>query len=281
VGTASALAGNPRLCALVGDQSASLFGQGGVHAGATKITFGTGAMLDAIDDRAPSTMRRFASGCFPIVARSLAGEVTWGVEGIVLSAGTCIDWLRDDMGLISDPAETETLARSVPSTDGVSFVPALLGLGTPFWDFGARGGFFGLTRGSTRAQLVRAVLEGIAHRGADLVVAASEQMERPINELRVDGGMSTNGFLVQFLADLTGAVVHVSAEREATTRGAGLMALVAAGGITLDDVAHSFVPSRSVEPLMSADERGGLRQRWSDVVSRAAGTIPELSAVTF
>jgi len=107
-------------------------------------------------------MTRFASGCFPVVLHSRDHELTWGIEAIVLSAGACIEWLRDDLGLITDAAETESLAELVSSTEGVTFVPALSGLGTPQWDFGARGGFFGITRGSTKAHVVRAVLEGIA-----------------------------------------------------------------------------------------------------------------------
>ena len=143
LGVARAVPGAPRITALVGDQSASLFGQCCVEPGSAKITFGTGAMLDLVRGaQAPSTMTRFASGCFPIVARSRGDELIWGVEGIVLSAGTCIEWLRDDLGLISSAAQSESLATSVATADGVSFVPALLGLGTPAWDFGARGAFF-------------------------------------------------------------------------------------------------------------------------------------------
>ena len=281
-GTASELAGSPRLTALVGDQSASLFGQCCVSAGSTKITFGTGAMLDLVaGERSPDTMTRFASGCFPIVARSHKGQLVWGVEGIVLSAGTCIEWLRDDLGIISSAEETNALAASVPSADGVSFVPALLGLGTPAWDFGARGAFFGLTRGSSKAHLVRAVLEGIAQRGADLVDAASSETGQRISQLRVDGGMSANAFFMQSLADHSGCVVTVSPQREATTRGAGLMALVAAGALSVADVEAMWNPQGTVEPLLSDDERAQRRATWADVVSRAEKTIPELSSVSF
>ena len=162
------------ITALVGDQSASLFGQSCVTRGA-KITFGTGAMLDMVRGAAGS--RPDDSISPRAVSRSSRAvsddEIVWGIEGIVLSAGACIEWLRDDLGLISDAAETESLAAlRRHQLTGVSFVPALSGLGTPQWDFGARGGFFGITRGSTKAHMVRAVLEGIAQRGADLVDAA-------------------------------------------------------------------------------------------------------------
>jgi glycerol kinase len=281
LGGASALAGAPVITAMVGDQPASLFGQSCVTRGA-KITFGTGAMLDMVRGTAgPDRMTRFASGCFPVVARSRDHEVTWAIEGIVLSAGACIEWLRDDLGLIENAHETEALAESVPSSDGVAFVPALSGLGTPKWDFGARGGFFGITRGSTRAHLVRAVLEGIAHRGADLVDAARVETGQTLEEIRVDGGMSANRFLVQCLADFTGLPVAVSSEREATTRGAGLMALVAHGELSIDDVERLWTPSVVRTPSISDEERARRRDDWADVMARVEKTIPELSAVEF
>jgi glycerol kinase len=199
----------------------------------------------------------------------------------VLSAGACIEWLRDDLGLITDADETESLASSVSSSDGVSFMPALSGLGTPQWDFGARGGFFGITRGSTKAHLVRAVLEGIAQRGADLVDAAASETGTRLEEIRVDGGMSANRFLVQCLADFTGMRVAVSPEREATTRGAGLMALVSAGYLTIEDVEVLWSPAEVFAPMIPEVERLGLRGAWSTTIGRAAKTIPELSAVEF
>jgi glycerol kinase len=280
-GRAPALAGAPTICALVGDQSASLFGQSCVTRGA-KITFGTGAMLDMVRGATgPDRMTRFPSGCFPIVARSRDHEITWGIEGIVLSAGACVEWLRDDLALITDAEETESLAESVSTSDGVSFVPALSGLGTPQWDFGARGGFFGITRGSTRAHLVRAVLEGIAQRGTDLVDAARQETGQTLEEIRVDGGMSANRFLVQRLADFTGLPVAVSSEREATTRGAGLMALVEHGALSVDDVEGLWSPSTVLTPSIGDDERAQCRDDWARVLARVEKTIPELSAVEF
>lgn len=280
-GEASALAGSPTITALVGDQSASLFGQSCVTRGA-KITFGTGAMFDMVSGTdGPSAMTRFPSGCFPVVAFSHDNQLTWAIEGIVLSAGACIEWLRDDLGLIADANETETLATSVPSSDGVTFVPALSGLGTPQWDFGARGGFFGITRGTTKAHMVRAVLEGIAQRGADLVDAASQHTGTRIDELRVDGGMSVNRFFVQCLADFTGLAVAVSPEREATTRGAGLMALVGVGALSIDEVEQLWSPHEIATPSLSNEERRAVRRQWAETVRRVEKTIPELSSVEF
>ncbi len=280
-GPATALPGAPTITALVGDQPASLFGQSCVTHGA-KITFGTGAMLNMVRGTdGPEAMTRYASGCFPVVVRSRNGQVTWGIEGIVLSAGACIEWLRDDLGLIGSADETSDLAASVSSTDGVTFVPALSGLGTPEWDFGARGGFFGITRGTTRAHLVRAVLEGIAQRGADLIEAAQLETGEHIDEVRIDGGMSDNDLFVQRLADFAGVQVTVSPEREATTRGAGLMALVSADALPLDEVERMWTPIRIYTPSMTPEERRLSRGDWSIAIRRAMRTIPELSAVEF
>lgn len=279
-GQAHALQGSPPLVALVGDQPASLFGQSCVETGA-KITFGTGAMLDMVHGiTGPPSMRRYRSGCYPTVLRSRNGEVTWGVEGIVFSAGTCVQWLCD-LGLIETVEQSDAVASSVPSTDGVDFVPAFSGLGTPRWDFGARGGFFGLTRGSSAAHLVRAVLEGVAQRGADLLDAAESEVGSRLDEVRLDGGMSANRFFVQRLADFSGHSVAVSSEREATTRGAGLMALVSAGHLALSDVETLWSPGFVATPSIDDSAREESRAHWLRTIERAAGTIPELSAVSF
>jgi glycerol kinase len=279
-GVASALNGAPILTALIGDQPASLFGQSCVRSGA-KITFGTGAMLDMVHETAaPTTLSRYASGCYPTVVRSDADRVTWGVEGIILSAGSCVEWLKE-LGLVATVGESEELATSVATTDGVSFVPAFSGLGTPRWDFGARGAFFGLTRGSSRAHLVRAVLDGIAQRGADLLDAAEAEVGVELGQLRVDGGMSVNRYFIQRLADFSRREVAVSSEREATTRGAGLMALVGAGHLTVDDVEGLWSPGFVAHPSLSDGERSLAREQWAESVERAARTIPELSEVSF
>jgi glycerol kinase len=279
-GEACALPGSPPLVALVGDQPASLFGQSCVESGA-KITFGTGAMLDMVHGiSGPPSMRRYSSGCYPTVLRSRNGEVTWGVEGIIFSAGSCVQWLCD-LGLIETVEHSDALASSVDLTDGVDFVPAFSGLGTPRWDFGARGGFFGLTRGSSAAHLVRAVLEGVAQRGADLLDAAESEVGSRLKEVRLDGGMSANRFFVQRLADFSGHSVAVSSEREATTRGAGLMALVSAGHLALSDVETLWSPGFVATPSIDSSAREASRAHWQDTVERAARTIPELSAVSF
>jgi glycerol kinase len=278
-GEASALAGSPIITALIGDQPASLFGQSCVRSGA-KITFGTGAMLDMVHRVAPQTLTRYESGCYPTVVRSEGTDITWGVEGIILSAGSCVEWLKE-LGLLADVADSDALANSVSTTDGVSFVPAFSGLGTPRWDFGARGAFFGLTRGSSRANLVRAVLDGIAHRGADLLDAAEAEVGVELAQLRVDGGMSINRYFVQRLADFSGRVIAVSSEREATTRGAGLMALVGSGHLRVDDVEALWSPGSVLTPSLSDADRSCARNEWATIVERSARSIPALSEVAF
>ena len=276
---ASFLPGHPPIVGLVGDQQASLVGQSCVRPGVAKITFGTGGMLDVVTGRdRPTAATRSDAGCFPIVAWRHKGETVWGLEGAMLSAGTCIEWLRDDLGIIASSDESDAIAASVPDSDGVFFVPAFLGLGTPKWDFGARGALFGLTRGTTRAHVVRAVLEGVAHRGADLVEAAEADFGRPIEAIHIDGGMSENATFVQALADACGRPVELSPEKEATTLGAAYVALVGLGAINdITDLESRWKPSRVVEP----SGRDPQRDRWAEAVNRAAGTIPELSGLDF
>jgi glycerol kinase len=279
-GVASALDGAPPLAALAGDQQASLVGQACVVPGLTKITFGTGAMLDMClgPGDPPFTGRsKGKAGCFPIVAWREGGEVVWGVEAIALAAGTNVEWLRDDLGVIPSTAASHEIAAQCSDTDGVVFVPALLGFGTPRWDYGARGTLLGVTRGTGRPQLVRAVLEGVAHTGADLVEAAEADTGRSIPRLRVDGGMSDNPTFVQALADAAQRPVELSPEREATTRGAAFLAGLAIGTWSgWDDIAAAWQPRAVVEPGAPLD-----RERWQKACDRAAAWFPELSAISF
>lgn len=281
IAPATALPGGPPLAALAGDQQSSLVGQGCVRPGATKITFGTGGMLDTCTgDAAPESAHRCENGTFPIVAWSRDSGLTWGSEAIMLSAGSNVEWLCDDMHLIDTPAASHDAAASVGDTGGVVYVPALLGLGTPSWDYGARGTLLGITRGTTSAHLVRAVLEGVAHRGVDLVEAAEADTGTTIERLRVDGGMTANPTFVQALADLSGRPVEVSPVAEATTVGAAFLAGLAVGVWgDITDAEALWQPSRVVEP--AADSRSGERDRWHEAVTRARGWIPELSALDF
>ncbi len=276
VGEASALAGAPPIAAMLGDQQASLVGQGCVHPGDAKITFGTGGMLDVVlGARAPAFTHRGAAGTFPIVAWRAHGDVTWGVEAVMLAAGTNVQWLRDDLGIVSSARESHEVASQCDDTGGVVYVPAPLGLGTPAWDYGARGALFGLTRGTGRAEVVRAVLEGVAHRGADLVDAAVADTGIAIPALRVDGGMTDNPTFVQALADATQRPVEISPMREATSLGTALMAGIGIGQRSnVDELATTWAPRASIEPKRELD-----RGRWQEAVGRARGWIPELSGI--
>jgi glycerol kinase len=277
-GEASALPGAPPLASLVGDQQGSLVGQSCVRPGMAKVTFGTGGMLDlCTGGDAPATAQRSAHGTFPIVAWSRGGTLTWGTEAIMLSAGTNVEWLVSDLGIVSSPAATHEVAAGCDTTDGVVYVPALMGLGTPHWDYGARGTLLGLTRGSGRAQVVRAVLEGVAHRGADLLEAAERDSGISVPSLRIDGGMSQNPTFVQALANATGRTVEVSRHTEATTMGAAYLAGLAVGvWDSLDDIASAWQPREVVEPTGALD-----REQWARAVERARGWIPDLSALDF
>jgi glycerol kinase len=278
IGAATALPGSPPIAALVGDQQASLAGQGCTAPGMAKITFGSGGMLDVCTGPvAPVSAERSRNGTFPIVAWAIGGHTTWGVEAIMLSAGTNVEWLRDDLGLIATAAESHDVASRCATADGVVYVPALLGLGTPHWDYGARGLLVGLTRGTERSHVVRAVLEGVAHRGADMVEAAEADTGLTIRSLRVDGGMSRNPTFVQALANAAGKPVEVAPVVEATTLGAGFLAGVAAGVWSdLAETSAHWAPSAAVEPTEALD-----RAAWAAAVARTTSWIPELSTLDF
>jgi glycerol kinase len=284
VGACNALPGAPTICGIAGDQQASLVGQGCTRPGLAKATFGTGGMLDQCTGpgRGPAGTQRGAAGTFPIVAYQVGGAVTWGVEAVMLSAGTCVEWLRDDLGILSSSEESEAVAARCETTGDVWFVPALLGMGTPVWDFGARGTLVGLTRGTGRSEIVRAVLEGVAHRGADLVEAAEADSGFPIASLRVDGGMSDNDVFTGALADAIGRPVEISPVLDATTLGAGLLAGLAVGNYgSPDELASTFTPRRTVEPRVDEGFRQAARTRWLAARAKAEAAIPELSGISF
>lgn len=278
VGHATQLPGAPAISAIVGDQQASLIGQGCLDAGMAKITFGSGGMLDAcVGNTRPQFEIRGESGTFPIVTRRLNGEKQWGLEAILLSAGSCIEWLRDGLGIITDAAESEALALSVRDSAGVSFVPAFGGLGTPVWDFGARGVLIGLDASTGRAEIVRAVLEGIAHAGADLLEAVEHDSGSSIKALRVDGGMAANRTFLQLLSNATQRPILKSAVLDATTRGAGFLAGVATGvWSSIEETTTLVEAAEVIEPTRRLD-----RARWRDARDLARNQVPFLSSLSF
>jgi glycerol kinase len=239
------------ITALAGDQQASLYAHGGA-----KATLGTGAFVlveTGADHSAPphGLVRTAAAGT----------DGSYALEGSIFVAGAAVQWLRDGLGVLADSAESEALARSVESSDGVYFVPALTGLGSPHWAPDARGLIYGITRGTRREHLVRAALEAMAYQVLDVVDAMTE---RP-SVLRIDGGAAANGFLVQFLADVLGLPVEVAAEHETTALGAAALAGVAVGRWSHDDVASFRRTSARCEP--EAD-RSALVAGWHDALRR-------------
>ena len=281
-GHAIALPESPPIAALLGDQQASLIGQSCIKPGRAKITFGSGGMLDVCTDQpTPDGAHRHEAGTYPLPLWSIGGRLTWGVEGIMLSAGSNVDWLCDDLGLIEAPEQSHDVARRCADTGGVVYVPALMGLGTPRWDYGARGALLGLTRGSGREHVVRAVLEGVAHRGADLLDAAMADTGIEIHTVRIDGGMSRNPTFVQALANAANRPIEVSAVAESTTIGAAFMAGLGVGiWNDIHELDNLWQPARTVEPAAHFDHAAA-RARWSDALDRAAGWHADLSALDF
>ena len=240
---------------IAGDQQAALHGQGCHAAGEGKATYGTGSfvLVHAGDDASPA----------PHGLLKTAATDGYALEGAVLTSGAAVQWLRDGLGVLESAAESEQLAGSVPSTDGVHFVPALTGLGSPWWDPDARGLVSGLTRGTTRAHLVRAALEAIAHQVADVV----EALPVPLAALRADGGATANGFLMQFQADLLGIPVEVAAERETTALGAAALAAGLSAGTSVGTV---YEPSRPAEEVVT------LRRDWHNALNRSRSSRESL-----
>ena len=254
---------------VLGDQQAALIGQGGFDRGAAKITWGTGAflLLNTGDRPIAST-----HGLLTTIAYTTADNAKYALEGAAFIAGAAIQWLRDGLGLIATAAETAAVARTIDSTDGVYLVPAFAGLGAPHWDPTARGTIVGLTRGTTRAHVVRAALEGIAYETHDLIRAMEEDAGTRIAELRVDGGAAQNDFLCQFQSDILGIPIVRPQNTETTARGAGFAAGMATG--IWDSPAAVMKLPRDEErfvPRMDASTRARLISGWKRAVERAKG----------
>ncbi len=255
------------IAGIAGDQQSALFGQACFDRGQAKCTYGTGAFLLV---NCGSEVKRSKHGMLTTVAWQIGGHTTYAVEGSAFIAGAAVQWLRDGLGLIGSAAEIETLARSVPDSGGVVFVPALTGLGAPHWRPDARGAFFGLTRGTTRAHLARAVLEGVAFQIADILRAMSDDLGAPLTELRVDGGACRNDLLMQTQADLLGTTLVRPTMIETTALGAAFLAGLATGvWRSTNDIRHAWKEDRRFEPLRSAGEVRALKDAWAAAVSRA------------
>jgi glycerol kinase len=251
-----------------GDQQAALFGQACLDTGEGKNTYGTGSfVLVNAGAGAPSP----AEGLLATVAWRIGEATTYAVEASIFVTGAAVQWLRDGLGVIAEAAETEALAASLEGNDGVYFVPALTGLGSPHWDPYARGAIFGLTRGAGRAQLARAALEAIAYQTVDAVEAMEASGAPPLPELKADGGATANGWLMQFQADVLGVPVVVPEVAETTARGAAGLAGVGTGAWTFDHVRESWRQRARYMPVMSDDRRAQLLGEWRRAVQRAGG----------
>jgi len=248
---------------VAGDQQAALFGQGCTSAGEGKNTYGTGAfLLLNTGDRRPTP----GDGIVATVACDANGGYAYALEGSIFIAGAAIQWLRDGLGILENAAESEPLANSLSSNDGVYFVPALTGLGAPHWSPEARGMIVGLTRGTTRAHLARAALESMAYGTADVLDAMRERSGVPFDMLRVDGGASVNGWLMQYQADMIGVPVERPEIVETTAMGAAGLAGIASG--VWKDAVEFMAVRRHVRfyPEMSEANRSRLREGWNRAI---------------
>ena len=262
----------PPVAGLAGDQQAALFGQGCFEPGQAKNTYGTGCFLLTNVGATPVVSR---NGLLTtLTAQTRPGAPSYALEGSVFIGGAVLQWLRDELEILTHAADSDPIARSIPDTGGVYFVPAFAGLGAPHWDMYARGALLGLTRGTGRAQIVRAALEAIAYQCADVAAAMAADGGRPLAILRADGGAAANDFLMQFQADVLGCPIERPACMESTARGAAALAALALGWHTPQSLA-AHPAEKTFAPAMPAARREALLAGWRKAVARAAGWARE------
>ncbi len=267
-GTTSEFGGEVPVAGIAGDQQAALFGQACLEPGSAKNTYGTGSfVLLNVGAEAPGP----TEGLLSTVACAPDERAAYALEASIFVTGAAVQWLRDGLGVIDEAGESEGLAASLDSNDGVYFVPALTGLGSPHWDPYARGTIVGLTRGSGRAHLARAALEAIAYQTVDAVLAEEAAAGRRLAELKADGGATANRWLMQFQADVLGAPVSVPEIAETTALGAAYLAGVATGRWSAAQVAAMWREGARYEPRMEAGERERLLAEWHRAVDRSRG----------
>lgn len=251
---------------MAGDQQAALFGQTGFDEGSSKCTYGTGAfILTNTKDKIVISNRGLLA---TIAWKSPSGEVTYASEGSVFVAGAAVQWLRDQLGIIANSAEVEQLAKSAGSSDGVVFVPALTGLGAPFWNSEIRGSLLGITRGTSKSNLAYATLEAIAFQVGAVVNAMSEDSGKKVEQLRVDGGAAANSLLLQIQSDLLEAKVVRAKNLESTGLGAGLLAGLGSGIWTSMDELRELNPA--AEQFAPETDRSKSYSRWIQAVEATA-----------
>ena len=251
---------------IAGDQQAALFGQMCIEPGAIKNTYGTGCFVMLNTGRKPVMSK---NNLLTTIAWKIGDRVDYALEGSIYVGGSVVQWLRDGLGFITSSSEIEDLASTVPDSGGVYFVPALTGLAAPYWDQYARGTIVGITRGTTRAHIARAALDGIAFQTYDIAQAMAKDMEAPLTELKVDGGASRNNLLMQYQSNLLGIKVVRPKITETTALGAAYLAGLAVGfWKDIDEIKNQWQVERSFEPLADSEEIAAAKAGWADAIGR-------------
>lgn len=266
-GTANISGAEIPIAGAAGDQQAALFGQTCFSCGEVKNTYGTGCFMLMNTGEKPVASK---NGLITTIAAGVNGKITYALEGSVFVGGAVVQWLRDEMKLINESADSEYFAGKVSDNGGVYVVPAFTGLGAPHWDMYARGAILGLTRGANRNHIIRAALESIAFQTADVLRAMEADSGAEITELKVDGGASANNLLMQFQSDITGVIVRRPMIRETTALGAAYLAGLAVGvWKNLDDIKGQWTLDRLYEPHMDAELAESKMKSWHKAVKRA------------
>lgn len=251
---------------IAGDQQAALFGQMCIEPGSIKNTYGTGCFVMLNTGSKPVLSK---NNLLTTIAWKIGDKITYALEGSIYVGGSVVQWLRDGLGFITSSSEIEDLASTVPDSGGVYFVPALTGLAAPYWDQYARGTIIGITRGTTRAHIARAALDGIAFQTYDIAQAMAKDMDAPLMELKVDGGASRNNLLIQHQADLLGITVVRPKITETTALGAAYLAGLAVGfWNNIDEIKNQWQVERTFEPIADSEKIEAAKAGWADAIGR-------------
>lgn len=261
------------IAGVAGDQQAALFGQRCLEVGSAKNTYGTGCFMLMNIGQKPTFSK---NGLLTTIAWQLGNEITYALEGSVFVAGAAIQWLRDEAQMLDNAAQSEELAMSVADNGGVYLVPAFTGLGAPYWDMYARGAIFGLSRGSSKAHIVRAALESLAYQTRDVLGLMQAEAATPLQTLRVDGGASANNFLMQFQADILQTPVQRPTITETTALGAACLAGLTIGLWSLAELQSQWQEERFFSPQMAAEKAEKHYSRWQKAVQRARNWAEDL-----
>ena len=251
---------------IAGDQQAALFGQMCIEPGSIKNTYGTGCFVMLNTGSKPVLSK---NNLLTTIAWKIGDKITYALEGSIYVGGSVVQWLRDGLGFITSSSEIEDLASTVPDSGGVYFVPALTGLAAPYWDQYARGTIIGITRGTTRAHIARAALDGIAFQTYDIAQAMAKDMDAPLMELKVDGGASRNNLLMQHQADLLGITVVRPKITETTALGAAYLAGLAVGfWNNIDEIKNQWQVERTFEPIADSEKIEAAKAGWANAIGR-------------